>query len=681
MMLATLRSRLENSQGPAAGDEAAFVRTGVSAGLSEPVASAFPAAIDLSMLDGSDGVRLDGVDAGDTIGRSVSDAGDVNGDGFDDIIIGAFEANDYAGESYVVFGRAGGFPASFDLAALDGTNGFRLAGVEAGDRSGYSVSSAGDVNGDGFDDVIVGAYSAGVGGASYVIFGKADGFAASLDLAALDGTDGFRLDGIDSSDLSGRAVSSAGDVNGDGFDDILIGAPFADGPSGNAAGEAYIVFGKADGFDASLDLSTLDGGNGFTIVGRGPGETFGDPLSSVGDVNGDGFDDFIVSAPAASAKGRGYCGELFVVFGKAGGFDPRLNVGTLDGDNGFRIIGANSYEYAGESVSSAGDINGDGFDDIIIGAPEADPAGAINGGTSYVVFGRAGGFAADLDLRTLDGSNGFRLDGLDTSDRSAISVSAAGDVNADGFDDIIIGAFGGDPGGDSAAGESYVVFGKAGGFAASFDLSTLDGSNGFRIDGGDAFDNSGRSVSAAGDVNGDGFDDIIVGATGGDPDGVSSAGETYVVFGRAPDEAVVRVGSAADQTIRGGDFDDTLRGKQGEDVLAGGGGNDRLAGGRGADDFALASRDASDADSILDFGRGDDRIALDGDVFDLDEGALGAGRFVVGTAAGDSNDRLIYDDTTGQLFFDADGTGAQAQVLIATLTGAPMLAASDIVVI
>ena len=139
-----------------------------------------------------------------------------------------------------------------------------------------------------------------------------------------------------------------------------------------------------------------------------------------------------------------------------------------------------------------------------------------------MVFGAAGGFAPSLSLAALDGTNGFRLDGIDRNDNSGTSVSNAGDVNGDGFDDIIIGASGADPNGNSAAGESYVVFGAAGGFAPSLSLAALDGTNGFRLDGIDGSDISGTSVSSAGDVNGDGFDDIIIGASRADPNGTVS---------------------------------------------------------------------------------------------------------------------------------------------------------------
>ena len=187
-----------------------------------------------------------------------------------------------------------------------------------------------------------------------------------------------------------------------------------------------------------------------------------------------------------------------------------INLADLDGTNGFRLDGIDVFDFSGTSVSSAGDVNGDGFDDVIIGASRADPNGNNVAGESYVVFGAAGGFTPSLFLGALDGTNGFRIDGIDASDRSGESVSSAGDVNGDGFDDLIIGAFGGDPNGNNVAGESYVIFGAAGGFAPSLSLAALDGTNGFRLDGSDNYDSSGISVSSAGDVNGDGFDDVII---------------------------------------------------------------------------------------------------------------------------------------------------------------------------
>ncbi len=504
----------------------------------------FPAAFEMSSLDGDNGFVLSGIDSADYSGFSVSSAGDVNGDGYGDLIIGARNADpngqSAAGETYVVFGGPGvGASGSINLSALNGTNGFVINGIDASDFSGRSVSSAGDVNGDGIDDLIIGAYGGdpnglGRAGESYIVFGKNTGFAASLNLSALNGTNGFVINGIDANDYSGRSVSSAGDVNGDGIDDLIIGAYKADPNGQSNAGESYIVFGKSTGFAASLNLSTLNGTNGFVIHGIDASDASGRSVSSAGDVNGDGIGDLIIGAPYADPNGQSNAGESYIVFGKSTGFAASLNLSALNGTNGFVMSGIDAVDYSGTSVSSAGDVNGDGYGDVIIGARLADPNGQSDAGESYVVFGTNAGFAATLNLSALNGTNGFVLNGIDAGDESGLSVSSAGDVNGDGVADLIIGARSADPNGQSAAGESYVVFGNDTAFAATLNLSTLNGTNGFVVNGIDANDQSGWSVSSAGDVNGDGIDDLIIAARFADPNGQSNAGESYVVFGRAP---------------------------------------------------------------------------------------------------------------------------------------------------
>ncbi|MCC5600935.1 beta strand repeat-containing protein [Nostoc favosum] len=564
--------------------------------------------LNLSDLNGTNGFIINGIAVNDGSGTSLSNAGDINNDGIDDLIIGAPYASPNgisgAGQSYVLFGgRNLGSGGSLNLSDLNGTNGFFINGIAEFDDSGYSVSNAGDINNDGIDDLIIGAYNASpngkdVAGQSYVVFGGRNlGSSGSLNLSDLNGTNGFFINGIAEFDYSGISVSNAGDINNDGIDDLIIGAYGADPNGKDVAGQSYVVFGGRNlGSGGSLNLSDLNGTNGFIINGIDRGDYSGTSVSNAGDINNDGIDDLIIGADNASPNGKDVAGQSYVVFGGTNlGSGGSLNLSDLNGTNGFIINGIAADDYSGWSVSNAGDINNDGLDDLIIGARNASPNGKYNAGQSYVVFGGTNlGSGGTLNLSDLNGTNGFIINGIAKFDQSGSSVSNGGDINNDGIDDLIIGAFSASPNGIYGAGQSYVVFGGTNlGSGGILNFSDLNGTNGFLINGIAADDYSGTSVSNAGDINNDGLDDLIIGARNASPNGISDAGQSYVVFGGK------NIGSGSTINLTGTPGTDTLVGTASDNIIDGKAGNDRLTGNGGQDKFVFRSGDRNDI--ITDF--------------------------------------------------------------------------------
>ena len=424
----------------------------------------------------------------------------------------------------------GQFPSVFNLSALNGQNGFKLDGENNGDNSGFSVSTAGDINDDGYADLIIGAYyyPGSRQGRSYVVFGGPGvGGNGDIALSSLNGANGFKLDGENNLDYSGWSVSTAGDINGDGHADLIIG----DNAYSGVIGRNYVLFGGLGvGSSGDIASSSLNGANGFKLDGENIQGYSGISVSGAGDINGDGYDDLLIGARAY--PGGNYTGRSYVVFGGLRvGATGDIPLSNLNGTNGFKLDGENNGDSSGSSVSRAGDINGDGYADLIIGAPGY-------GGTkgrSYVVFGRQGiGSGGVFNLSSLNGVDGFKLDSETAGDYSGWSVSAAGDINGDGVADLLIGAYSH----ASTMGRSYVVFGGMNvGSSGVLSLSMLNGSNGFKLDGETSSDASGWSVSAAGDINGDGVADLLIGAyaylSG------SAKGRSYVVFGDVSPQLLV----------------------------------------------------------------------------------------------------------------------------------------------
>ncbi|WP_346308523.1 FG-GAP-like repeat-containing protein [Limnohabitans sp.] len=528
--------------------------------------------------DGSIPVDSNSGPAGSYLGIGVSSAGDVNGDGFEDVIVGSLTPT--GGAAYVVYGNAAGTPVNLSSGTIASTSGFKIIG-QSDLYLGRNVSGAGDINGDGYADLIVG----GVGSnnvrepATYVVYGASVGATINLSSGNIASTDGFKFTGA-MYDQLGSSVAAAGDVNGDGLADFIIGASNAGNGNNTSSGggAAYVVYGTTAGYPTSL-AGSIATSNGFMVSGGGTtlGQTgadyVGSSVSGAGDVNGDGFADVIVGAEGEGTN----AGAAYVIYGGSSGASLGVSAGTIAASRGFAITGqANSL--LGNSVSSAGDVNGDGLADVVVGAYNST-------GAAYVVYGNSTGTSISVAGGTIAASNGFKITGK-TTDAGGVasamgkSVSSAGDINGDGYGDLIVGAWG-ENGGNGAV---YVVYGNPNGTGVNLSSGTIAASDGFKLSYGGTQTNTrlGASVSAAGDINGDGLGDLIV----GQPYLSSFAGSYSIILG-----GTNYISNAANLTGTAGN--EVVLGTAGNDTLNGGGGTDRFYAGKGDDTIVLIASDVT----------------------------------------------------------------------------------------
>jgi hypothetical protein len=410
----------------------------------------------------------------------VADAGDVNGDGYADIIVGAHSSDDsnrFTGKVYAYYGSDSGFSLTPDWTAI---------GENAGDYFGYSVAKAGDVNGDGYTDVIVGAFRNDEGGVDagkvYLYYGSDAGLSLTPDWTAIGESDYH---------FFGYSVAGAGDVNKDGYADIIIGA---------LSDKVLAYYGSNSGLSSVPD---------WTVVGENTGDYFGYSLAEAGDVNNDGYSDIIVGA-IFNDDGSTSAGKAYAYHGGDGG---------LSLIPAWTAVGEGASDYFGNSVAGTGDMNGDGYADVIVGAYHNNDGGSA-AGKVYVYYGSDEGLSPTPDWTTV---------GENAGDEFGYSVAGAGDVNGNGYTDIVIGAWKSDDGG-SDAGKIYVYYGSNSNPGSVPDWTTV---------GENADDRFGsRVLSRAGGLNNDRYLGIIAGAYLND-DGGTNSGKAYVYLAPKPVEWTV----------------------------------------------------------------------------------------------------------------------------------------------
>lgn len=484
------------------------------------------AATPLDQVPNGRGVRFSGTGS-DQFGAAVAGLGDLNNDGFSDLAVGAPATNrtgaSAVGAVHVFFGSTS--PVNLATTALNGSNGFTLTAstLPANSGLGLEVAAAGDLNDDGVNDLVVGS-NANIApqssvNAVWVLFGRTTPFPAIVDVSSLSGSTGFAIAAEFSTDQLGqpRTLGGEGDFNGDQITDLVLGAP------GRASGgRAYLLLGRSTAFPAALSLTTLTATTG-AVLSTATGGTLGESVAIGARINNDELAELVVG----NRNGANTAGVAYTVYGRGTPLNP-VSVDGLDGVSGFAVVGEATGALGGRALSLPGDIDGDGPDDLAIGAPGASG----NNGAVYLVYGNFAGLESAFSASTLDGSNGFILTGA-SGEQLGGEVARIGDRNSDALLDIAVLAAAADPNGVSNAGRVYVRYGAAAPTAASVTAASLDNPTRGEVYDGVRSNGGNMDLAGIGKFDADQRSDLAV--------GVPAGSEVFVIL-RAQGEQVFRNG-------------------------------------------------------------------------------------------------------------------------------------------